>query len=473
MIFCPDPLKPFRCEPCRNQLCRSLHYSSAAQGRRLEINLHTILKPVLGVDTVSGRTDREVLTFSEIAGISASATLLDTCDKYLCEAAFPVLMGEAAPAQAEMHDATFTRRRFDRRVLLLFAVMGGISVAGSAVTYPFVEGATIYDLLSIILSGLTASFLIVGIPAYYWNRKSSLTPRRRILKWMAMSSIIITAVFLIVLILSTIYAPDLIQLDENYSTGDLFLIGLVLSIPLFVVFLIVCMAAFLVAFGVIGVMSALERMIVPWALKQISRLSEVEKPSLVDRAIRWMFDIPSVLETRTLSLHPAKPRTWISRSDLRAPVLWQLLFGFVLGIYISFNPFMSDRSPTALLGLFSLLTSASVLFPFMILPWFLFRRLGAGIKGQAKQFTLYSGIRSRVFQSYFAVGTILILFRLSLQEIAVAFETYFVGFAAFMIVLSGSSFLSTFVYFNYFENGLAEDVTDDLRETEVEVVDSS
>jgi hypothetical protein len=39
-----------------------------------------------------------------------------------------------------------------------------------------------------------------------------------------------------------------------------------------------------------------------------------------------------------------------------------------------------------------------------------------------------------------------------------------------MIAVLGSAFLCTFVYFNYFENELAEDIVDELRGTEVEIV---
>jgi hypothetical protein len=378
-------------------------------------------------------------------------------------------MGQTPLAQISKHDAAFSRRRSDRRLLLLFAVLAVISISGSAASYPFVGGATIYDLLSIVLGGLTLSFLGVGVPAYIWNRAYSLTPRRTILRWMGIISLIVTMVSLFAIALATIYAPDLFQLGD-YSVGERFLIGVIVFAILFVIFLAICMAVFLAAFGAIGAMSALGRLIAPWTLRQIAHLSEVKRPPLVGRIIGWLFDIPSVLDTRTLSLRPAKPRARISLSDVKAPVLWQLIFGFVLGIYISFNPFISDRSPTALLGLFSLLASASILIPSVILPWFLFRRLGAGIKGQAKQFTLYNGIRARVFQSYFAVGTIIILLRLSVQEIAVALETYVMAFAAFMIAVLGSAFLCTFVYLNYFENELAEDIVDELRGTEVEIV---
>lgn len=86
------------------------------------------------------------------------------------------------------------------------------------------------------------------------------------------------------------------------------------------------------------------------------------------------------------------------------------------------------------------------------------------------QLTLFDGIKSRAFRSYFAVGTMVILIRLSIQEIAVAFEACIAAFAAFMAAVLVSAMPSTFVYMNYFENDLAEDVIEGTRETDVQVV---
>ena len=329
-------------------------------------------------------------------------------------------------------------------------------------------GVTTYDLVSSALGGLIFSFLVVGIPFYLRYRKDSLTPRRRILQRIVIFSVLMTAITMEGIAVASVYAPDAVVF-EKFSLEILLVVGVSMAISIFIAYLIICHAALVAAFGVVGILVAMQRLMTPRILRQVVRLGGTEKPSLLGRAVKWLFDIPDVLDTKTLSLSPMKPRSKVLLSDLRAPVLWQLVFGFVLGIYISFNPFVSDRSPEALVRMFSLLMTASALFPFLILPWLLFRRLGAGIVGQKKRFTLYDGIRARVFQSYFAVGTIVILVRLSIQEIAVAFETYVAAFATFMVALLILALLSTFVYLNYFENHLAEDVIEGVKETEVQV----
>ena len=330
------------------------------------------------------------------------------------------------------------------------------------------EGVTTYELASSILGDLILSFLAVGVPVYLRHRKGGFITQRRILRNIAILSVIATTLMMSAIALASIYAPDAVEFDR-LSVTELLVIGVSMSAALFATFIVIFYAVLVAVFGIVGVLVALERLLIPRMLVQVARLGRAEKPSLPDRAAKWLFNIPDVLDTRTLGLNPTEPRKRVLLSDLRAPVLWQLSFGFVLGIYVSFNPFLSDRSPAALLAMFSLLATASTLFPFLILPLLLFRRLGAGIAAQTKRFTLYDGIRSRIFRSYFAIGTIVIIVRLSIQEIAVSLEVYAAAFAVFMGAVLASALLSTFVYLNYFENGVAEDVIEELRGTEVQV----
>jgi MFS family permease len=380
-------------------------------------------------------------------------------------------MGSTEPASSATKDSATARLKSDRRLLLLFGVLAIISIAASVVSFSFIEGATLRDLASLVLGSLAGSFTIAGIPAYLRNRKNSLVSKRRVMRWMIVASLAVTVATIVGLALASIYAPDVVPFNES-SFAAYLLMGVVLFVALFIAFFVLCIGAFLAVFGTIGVMCAVERSLASWTLRRIAHLSSDKKPSMTTRGLRWLFNVPDVLDTTTLSLRPAKPRTRVYKADLKTPVLWQLLFGFILAIYLSFNPFVSDRSSAALMNIFSLLTTASFLIPLIILPWFLFTRLGAEIRGQVKPFTLYHGIRSRVLQSYMAVGTIVIFVRLSIQDISIALEAYVAAFAAFMIVLLGAALLSTFVYYNYFENILAQDIIEGLRGTDLRIEDS-
>jgi len=371
--------------------------------------------------------------------------------------------------QAEGKRTLPTRREFDRKILLLFAALAVASISIPFLAALLAEGVTTHELASSALGGLTLSFLVVGFPVYLRHGRSNLALRRRIFRFAVILSATMTVIGVLAIGFVSMYAPDIVEF-EKLPAVEFILMGVFMSVTMFIAFLVMCYAGLVAVFGIVGVLAAAERLVTPWLLVRVVRSSGTTESSLSGRLVKWLFAIPDVIDTRTLTLHPTEPRKRVSLSDLKAMVLWQLIFGFVLGIYISLNPFVSDRSPEALLTMFSILATASIMFPFLILPWFLFLKLGASIAGQTKQFTLYDGIRSRVFRSYFAVGTIVILIRLSIQDIAVAFETYVAAFAAFMGSVLVSSLLATYVYLAYFENDLAEDVVDGVRGTEVRVV---
>lgn len=379
-----------------------------------------------------------------------------------------VLVDPTALPQTDAKQILSARRRFDRRILLLFAVLAVSSISVPFIIYLLAEGVTTHGLASSALGSLTLSFLVVGVPAYLRYGRNNLALRSRIFRFAVILSVTMAVVAVAAIGLASMYAPDVVEF-EKLSAVELVLTGALISVAMFIAFLVMCYAGLVSVFGVVGVLAATERLVTPWILLQVVRSDGTGEPSLVGRLVKWMFAIPDVIDTRTLTLHPTDPRKRVFLSDLKAMVLWQLIFGFVLGIYISLNPFVSDRSPEALLTMFSVLATASILFPFLILPWFLFLKLGASIAGQKRQFTLYDGIRSRVFRSYFAIGTIVILIRLSIQDIAVAFETYVAAFAAFMGSVLVSSLLATCVYLAYFENDLVGDVVDGLRGSEIQV----
>ena len=136
--------------------------------------------------------------------------------------------------------------------------------------------------------------------------------------------------------------------------------------------------------------------------------------------------------------------------------MWQLLLGIIVIIYISLNPFFLES--ISFQSLFSIASNISLFIPIIILPWFIFLRIDARIKGPVKDFQLYSGIAYRMYRTFVTLGTIIIIIRLALKnvnlrEVIMAIPIYYV----FFII---TVFFLTFVYFNYFENTIASDVSE-------------
>src|SRR5512137_1471973 len=113
---------------------------------------------------------------STLGSLGPGEALLEQTGSILSANAVQVHMGQAALQPAVPKDTFSARRRFDKKILILFAVLATFSIGISASLYLFTEGTTIYELASSVLGLLTFSFLVVGIPVYIRYRKSGLTP---------------------------------------------------------------------------------------------------------------------------------------------------------------------------------------------------------------------------------------------------------------------------------------------------------
>ncbi len=365
------------------------------------------------------------------------------------------------PAAAIQASNIDIRKKADKRILIIFFAFAILSLVLPIALSPLFKGATVTDILSRIFGGLTLSLFLAGFSSYFSYRKSGLTPRRKLLRWFFVISVAASIVLSAVAAIAIWYDPAVTDVNSTPAEPLLPLIIVIVFVSLIPTLFLSLLSLMVLGFGIVGVMAAVERRLTPYILKVIAGSSGKPKHTIAEIAVRWLFDLPDVLDARSLRLDPDPPRTKVLPGDMRWPVGWQLFFGAILAVYVSFNPFLANRSPEDLLSIFSLLTSASVVIPFLILSWFIYLRVGARLHGQVKDFTLFKGIRARLFQSYFAVGTLIVLVRLSISKIEIG--AFVSGFSLFMLTLLSIAIISSFVYMNNFENGLTEDIVSEFQ----------
>ena len=344
----------------------------------------------------------------------------------------------------------------DRRLLRIFLILVVALSVTITVVYALTSAGRVGALIGAILAGIGVSFFLTGIYSYRKYRGASLVPARRILRWTMKISAILTAVTGVVTIFAYLFFALPITADIPSPYVAVFAV-LVIVLSLFLTFLLTILFGICAAFGVIGVMCAIERTIAPRVLMSIATMGDNRKLSFGDILIRWLFAIPDIIDTKLLDVHPAPKRGFLRWRDFTVPIEWQLLVGAVLALYISLNPFVAGNESITLTAVFSEMINGSVLIPFVILPWFALQRLGAGIGGAKKEFTLYNGIRARLLQTFFAVGTLLLLARVLIS--GTDLESFALGFLSFIGSLLLVSLTCTFVYLNYFENELVEDIS--------------
>jgi len=316
------------------------------------------------------------------------------------------------------------------------------------------------ELVDAFFVSLFISLGITGILAFKYYRKSAIIPTKQFMKWLALIALVIT--FVLIGLVSTIISRDL-----PTNVGIKFVMIFILYIIMFLMTLMVMIALLCFSFGMVGVLAALVRGIAPKTLVHVSRISaggsvgnlknkNTSKLSTKDSIICWAFAIPDVLETKTIKINQGRPRNWFPWSNLSKAIFWQLLFGTIIIIYISFNP-LYVKSELDFRNLFAMASNFTIIVPFFILPWFIYLRLDAKIKGQVKDYELYRGIVYRMYQTFFTLGTIIIIIRLGLEEIDS--DVILLALPAYYLFFISTITLVSFTYFNYFENGLAWEVS--------------
>ena len=354
----------------------------------------------------------------------------------------------------------------DKKILKFFSILLIIFFPLAIIVNIYLEMG-LNQIISSLFSVIVSSFFVTGILVFYYYRKRGIISTKKILKWFAIIAAISAPFFTAVLFLDVISKSN----DPNlYLWSNVSYIVLIsLYIGMFLAVFLMLVIFYLFGFGMIGVLSVLERGFIPEILLHVSRITHHISDTVKKKdtkayrgysVLRWFFLIPDALDTKTLTIHPVKSKKQFPWSVLKKAFFWQMLLGAVFIVYISLNPFLLEDM--SFQGLFNIASNMSIFIPMVILPWFIFLKLNARIKGPAKDFQLYSGISYRMYRTFVTVGTIIIIIRLALRninsrDVITMFSLYY-GF--FIIVI----FLLAFIYFNYFENDLAKDIANRYAE---------
>jgi len=362
--------------------------------------------------------------------------------------------------------------RPDRRILIFYfcciAILSTLIIVTSILSW---KGDLFFSAI-LVLSGLMGTFIITGILAFGYYYKKAIISTGTILSWFAIFAFIFSAVANVVIYLlaqlryfgsSTFFLFDLNTVSINNILWQ-FLV-------LFLLTLFVLIEVMFEAFGLIWMLSVVEKNTVPDALTDIMKItsnisnSMSRKNKLASRRyslLQWLFKIPDVLDTRLLSITYDEQKKRFQWKAFKTAVLWGSFLGFILTIlivnYIKSLAQISIENLLAISGIIVIMT------PVLVLSWFIFLRLDARIKGDAKDFKLYNGLKSRITSYTVTFGTFIILIRFALEK--TDFQQLFWSFVSYYPIFLVSVTIFTFIYFNYFENDLAKNIANKYRKKE-------
>lgn len=364
------------------------------------------------------------------------------------------------------------REKYDRRLLIFFSFWFLLGFFFSIVAIFTTGIESIGSLIPGLLDSLGFSFFLSGLLAIKYHRKRGIIPFKSIFKWFAKISLVIGLVaamgITLLLTQTTIFGVLFIELSGIEIIGlfiVMFIFGFLFSFffPLF----------FMISgFGMMGVLSALTRAKTADLLVEIKKITPniTESKKKEDKRtyfgyiwLGWAFDIPDVIDTRALSINGGEPLKKIPWRIFRQAVMWQIFFGLVIVIYISFSPFFLDITEMGFM--FNIASNVSNFIPIFILPWFIYLRLDAKIKGLVKDFRLFDGLRSRMLQTIVAFSTLIIIVRMAV--VRPGFRAFLISFTGFFVLFITGVLMTTFVYFNYYENDLAYDIAKKYEEIKI------
>ena len=343
-------------------------------------------------------------------------------------------------------------------IIMVLLNLGAISIARLGV----------FEGLSMIFGSFTISMFSTGFLSYYYYKSNGIVNMKETYRWFLVISLIGSAFIILVLIIF-IGLARMGYFETDFFTEDPLSVVVMALLAMYVGITIgIFLALFVImifSFGIVSVIFVLTKGATPEILDEISKITEKTTIKIRNKDpvsywkyyfLQWFFHIPDVVDTGNLKLERSKPRDKLPWKRIKLSVLSHLLFGFVIIIYISFNPILLTSVSIGVL--YNLGTNVVILVPFIILPWFIFHRLRVRIKAPVRSFMLYHGVRHRMTRILVALGTLLLFIRLGLQQIDIEEMMFILG--VFLLFFSISVLILSFVYYNFFENPLVKNVSD-------------
>ena len=297
--------------------------------------------------------------------------------------------------------------RYDRIVIAVFIISFLASATAMALVNAFTD-MSLYNLAAL----LAVPFFILGLMWYYNTGR-----------WFLLIGIIVL----------TAVAIYFLRLPYMMFYIDVMLIG---------------------SIGVVSFVYAIQRFLFYRIMHSVESMNVKPKMNLWDFAIAFIFNIPSDLDTRNLTMDYNLKRASIPWSEIKETLTLGMMFGLFLWIYISMNPtFLSiDISADVPLYLFTIM----LYIPVLVMPWAIFDALKVRIMTKYRDFHLYSGIKETLKRM------VLPMFAAFMYVLIAVNKNEFGSVVGFIMLSVGMNILiigfTSAIYYIYFESKLVDDI---------------
>lgn len=340
--------------------------------------------------------------------------------------------------------------RLDISFLVLAALFLGITI----IALPTALKGGAVSTFSTVFYLFMASLAVQGLLVLRSVCRNSRTRPLTILKWLVgCVSIFTVAVFL--LIRSSAGTITILGAVDHSAISDPLLFLLLWSL----FFSIACLWMSAIA-GAIWVLSRFLMWFLPLFLQDLKGLRYDGSDPWYGRVYAWAFSVPYVLEPSSLQLEVSPLDALGARGRFFHALRWQVALGLLISVYVSLNPMLLSTMSFA--ETYALVSVPVGLIPLLVLPWSVMEVLGVKMKGPRRDFYLHEGAKKRMTQTLVALGTLVLIVRFAVDRIGMELLAF--TFASYLVTLLILSVMVSFVYFNFFERDLINDIADALGE---------
>lgn len=344
-------------------------------------------------------------------------------------------------------------RRLDRRLFKIFLVLLVLTIIIVAIVA--IGSQDVFASLVVFAALLNGMFFLIGLVAWIRLGDQGIIPTSRMFQFFLLTSLVGAFLYSVV---GYIYGIEGVYIGMPGMGGELnpyqdIYVAVIVFIAMGLALFGVQLAVICQGFGTIWFAGLAIRRLMPGVLKGVRQATFTKKDNLRTKLMLWLMDIPNMLDLSRLKVEAEPQKTSFPRERFFRAIFWEIFLGTIMAIYVSLNPLLLESLDVV--QVFSVLGSISMIIPIIIIPWFALLALRACIPGITREFELFRGIRSRILQTFVALGTIVVFIRLALQEHDPG--TIFGSFVSYYLLLGLFSIYFAFVYFNFFESDLAKE----------------
>lgn len=208
---------------------------------------------------------------------------------------------------------------------------------------------------------------------------------------------------------------------------------------------------FLFNFTTVGVMTVMCAYLRRYVVSVLYDMEIHARKGIRGKAEKF-FIVPSIIDVKCVDLEPIIFKDKFDSNGFKFLMFYIIILGFIISSYMFVNPYFLDKCSWKMLLAIMLLLSMFV--PCLIVPWQLFKSIGAKVCSEGnRDYYLWSGAKNRLFTSFLALSSFMMMFLLSLYFGHNILSILF-NYVAYLLPLIFISCSFAFIYTNNFSLNL-------------------